>query len=70
MNPWNSASESLTDERIEALRQKIEDGEYNAAAVAETVARSIIRRGDLRAEGRDQRGIRADGRDPFGPIVH
>jgi hypothetical protein len=56
MNRWNSANSNLSPERIEALRRKIEAGEYNSTEAAETVARRILARGDLRGEFRDQRG--------------
>jgi len=66
MNRWNSTNSNLSPERIEALRQKIKAGEYNSTDVAETVARRILDRGDLRGEFRDQRG----GGDRFGPLIH
>lgn len=66
----NTDNESLTPERLEALRRKIEAGDYNSRDVAETVARRIVLRGDLRSEGRDQRGFGFGGHDRFAPHVH
>jgi hypothetical protein len=66
MNRWNSTTSNLSPERIEALRQKIEAGDYNSKEVAETVARRILARGDLRGEFRDDR----DGGGRFGSVIH
>lgn len=38
---------SLTPERVDEIRQKIADGQYNSAANAETVAKKILSSGDL-----------------------
>lgn len=66
MKRWNSTTSNLSPERIEALRRKIDAGDYNSTEVAETVARRILARGDLRGESRDDRD--AGGR--FGPLIH
>jgi hypothetical protein len=69
MNRRNSGNDTITPERLEALRQKIDSGDYDTSEVAETVARRIIQRGDLRGDRRDQRGGYDSG-DRFGPPIH
>jgi hypothetical protein len=67
MNSWDATTAELSPERLEALRRWVEDGGHNDPAVAETVARRIIDRGDLRGGRRDDR---LDPRSGMGPWIH
>lgn len=67
MNSWSSTSPDLSPERLEALRRWVEAGGHNDPAVAETVARRIIERGDVRDARRDDR---IDPRGKPGTWIH
>jgi hypothetical protein len=53
MNAWPTPTRDVPTERLEALRRWIEAGGHNAPEVAESVARRILARGDLRGDDRD-----------------
>lgn len=67
MSSWKTTSAELSPERLEALRRWVENGGHNDPDVAETVARRIIDRGDLRGARRDDR---IDPRSGLSPWIH